>query len=385
MLVRPSRARRFVPLSFVNHAANQGRWSPPSPQAILGCLRGWTVGEGTLPTRPAAAGGRDRAGRHPRRHPPPHRQEPRPGALSRPQHRRRRRAFHRQGLVTRRQGSGTWVRAAAENAGVPPPGARLPDAAPAVCRPACFDDRGGADRLLAATPTGAPAPANSRRRWCWRSTGSLTTSRAPALGYTLRRELAHVDSSRGLEPPKAEILVDGHAAGHRLDVTAFVRPGELVLLEDPRIRARSAPTSDGSTSLQHSSPRMKCRAQRADRRPARLRRRKAHLRDSELPGNPTGVAMPRNERSCLARLAAEHGIAARRGPVRAGAVRTAPLRRHRSPSTSALADGAQVVTIGSLSESSPGGLRVGWIGLPSHCSLSSGGSRRSSATSEARC
>ena len=333
-----------------------------SEPAIERHLRGWAAGQGALRVRLAAAvrAAIERGDILPGTRLPPERSLAKALSVGRSTVVAAYALLAKQGLVTRRQGSGTWVEPMGDYARGRA-GELATRAQHRLFAVSSFEERHGAISFFAATPHSVAA------------VGELAAQAAAEidrlsdhhgywpLGYPpLRQEIAKRLTARGLKTAEAEVLVTtGAQQAIALTATAFVGPGEFVVLEDPtypgaidayrQTGARILSAAVGPTGIDLD-----------------LLREVLARADVKLiyatPSfqNPTSALMPKGERHRLAQLASAHGAVL----VEDEAQAELALDAAAPPPIAAFADGASVVTIGSLSKVFWGGLRVGWIRAP---------------------
>ncbi len=272
-------------------------------------------------------------------------------------------SLRRDGLVERRQGSGTWVTAPSAGAQV----VELADHAAGVrARRLTARAIGRAvdtiDLGVSILPDASFLPARSLP-----TSVDEIVQLGEAHGYhplglpALRRRIAQIHTANGLPTEPGQIVVTG-GAQQAIALTArlLVQPGDRVIVENPtysgaidvysRARAHLVPVpSDGGGA----------RVDVLLREAARTNARLAYLMPSFH--NPTGALMPESRRRSLAEVTAhtetwivednslEHLLLA-------DAVVPRPV--------AAFADEERVLTIGSLSKLLWGGLRVGWVRGP---------------------
>ncbi len=246
-----------------------------------------------------------------------------------------------EGYLVSRQGAGSWL--------------TLPDGAGPVAPP---EVPGGLDLTRAALPAPGPLPAAALR----------AAERLPRLLHTLGYEASGIPelreaiatrlSARGLDTRADQVLVTA-GAQHALHLllTLLVGPGDRVLVDAPaytptlaairtaRARALAVPLTDSGWDV------AAWEATLAAGQPAVA----VTVADFH---NPTGLVMSAEHRFALARACA------RAGTVLVADETFAELRLD-GPAlpapVGAFDPAASVVTVGSLSKSGWGGLRIGWI------------------------
>ena len=342
--------------------SNQAKVDPRGEPDLQRLVRGWASGEGTLHARLSAAlkVAIDRGDILPGTRLPPERRLAKALSVGRSTVVAAYASLAKQGLVARRQGSGTWVEPEGDYARGRA-GELATRAQHRLFAVSSFEERRDAISFLAATPDSIAAIGELSAQ------AAAEIARMPdhhgywPLGYPpLRQEIARRLTARGLKTAETEILVTtGAQQAIALTAAAFIGPGEFVVLEDPTYpgaidayrqtgaRILSAPLGPTGIDLDL------------------LRDVLAHA-DVKLiyatPSfqNPTSALMPRAERHRLAQLALVHGAIIVEDEAHAElAFAAAP-----PPPIAAFADGASVITIGSLSKVFWGGLRVGWLRAP---------------------
>jgi DNA-binding transcriptional MocR family regulator len=325
-------------------------------------LRGWTAGEGPLHARLATAlrGAIERGDILPGTRLPPERSLAKALSVGRSTVVAAYATLARQGLVSRRQGSGTWVEPEGDYARGHA-GELATRAQHRLFAVDSFGDREGTISFLAATPESVSA------------LGELSTQAAAELdrasdhhgywphGYPpLRRLIAERLTARGLRTSDTDVLVTtGAQQAIALTALAFVGPGDLAVLEDPTYPGAidayrqtgghllGAPVGPAGIELD-------LLARTLGRADVRL------IYATPTFQNPTSSVIPKAERQRLAQLAAAHGAILVEDESHA----ELPLEVPTPPPVAAVAGDATVVTIGSLSKVFWGGLRIGWIRAP---------------------
>jgi DNA-binding transcriptional MocR family regulator len=259
-------------------------------------------------------------------------------------------ALHEDGYLQRRRGSGSTV--------------RLPDAAARGSWFALDESGADIDLSLAALPAPATMLAEALER-----AGSRAQALLGGHGYLphglpeLRELLAARYRSRGLDTDADQILVTAGAQQalamlfellvrplQPVLVEAASYPGALMLLRHQRARTAAIPLGGEGWDVE-------AFAEAA----GRLRPGLAYL----IPDyhNPTGMVMGERQRLALAEAAAAAGL-----PLVVDET-FVDLRLHGPPPPRPLAaydPSGETVTVGSLSKSLWGGLRVGWIRAQPH-------------------
>jgi DNA-binding transcriptional MocR family regulator len=332
---------------------------PNTPTEIKSLLRRWIAGEGPLHARLALAlkAAIERGDVLPGTRLPPERSLARALAVGRSTVVAAYGSLARQGLVTRRQGSGTWVEPTGDQA-IGGAGELATRARHRLLSIGFVDEGEDAISLLAATPDSV-AGVRELAGEAAREIERLSDHHGYwPLGYPpLRQEIAKRLTARGLATTEAEILVTtGAQQAIALTGLSFVRPGEFVLLEDPTYpgaidayrhvgaRILSAPVGPGGLGL--------------DLLGELLGRAEAKLvYVTPTFQNPTGAVMSKAARVRLAQLASSSGALI----VEDETLAELTLGERAPLPVAAFAGTARVVSIGSLSKLFWGGLRVGWI------------------------
>lgn len=273
-------------------------------------------------------------------------------------------ALAKDGLVERRQGSGTWVRDAVPQ---PADGERHrrhePGERSAYDRTYQLQPLPG-EGIIDLTVAGPDIGSTVREamREALESPGALLSGH----GYTshglpeLRLALAAQLTSWGVPTTPDEVMVtSGAHQAISLIVAHVLRPGDVFAMEDPTYAgaidvAGLAGTRATGMALDGDGV-LPDEVERAiSRRGARL----VHIIPTGQ--NPTGTVMSARRRGEIARLVAELGV-----PVIEDTVFEAVGVRRRTPAPlAAQVPGAPVIMVGSLSKIFWGGLRVGWLRAP---------------------
>jgi len=327
-------------------------------QSLDAALRGWQDGDGPLYERLAAAVRRavERGELLPGTRLPPERELASQLGLGRNTVAAALDLLRQEGVVVRRQGSGTLV---AGDGGV---GSRAAELSTSLQRSLLFrtqPPKGAVDFL------GAHAPANELVLDALAEAEAAADIRALAsrhgyfpAGYPpLRKAVARRLSANGLPTDEEEIIITtGAQQGLSLIAVACIRPGETVVVEDPTFpgaidafrlagaKLATVPVDEGGADTVAIAAAAKLHAARI-----------AYVIPSFQ--NPTGVLMPLERRRHLAALAKSRGLlvvedCSLADLSRAGEVPIA---------VGALGRDAPVLTVGSLSKVVWGGLRLGWI------------------------
>jgi DNA-binding transcriptional MocR family regulator len=255
-----------------------------------------------------------------------------------------------EGLLERRQGSGTRVAGRAPR-GTPPLRARAIgiDDPRGRAAPGLIDLSIAAHappQELAEAIAGLDAAALAEA-----GAGYLPTG-LPSLRSAIRRHLGRWDVP--CEDDELIVTSGAHQAV-ALTIALHVRPGDAVAVEDPcyvgaldilgALRARAIPMAMDEAGL------------RPDALRQAVRRHGARLALVTPSGhNPTGTVMPARRRAEIARALAELDVPA----IEDGTLHDLVLRATRPPMLSAFEPRAPIVTVGSLSKLFWGGLRIGW-------------------------
>ncbi|CAN5917796.1 PLP-dependent aminotransferase family protein [soil metagenome] len=331
-----------------------------TPEHLMATLHGWTAGAGALYRRLASAlaaaitDGRLAAGARL----PAERRIGTDLAISRSTVAAALEALEQRGLVTRRQGSGTYVTSVARPAAEGRRALVQDLDEHAVVR----DLSGGPEasiELLAAAVGCAPEVRAAAvglddgevRRW---TTGH---GYVPLGLPPLREAIAEHLSDHGLPTTRDQVMVTGGAVeAVLLAARLFLEPGDPVVVEAPSyIGALDVLRSVDGRLL---SVEVDDRGARTDQLAALITRslpRMVYL----IPDfhNPTGALLSGQRRHEVARLAAESRI-----PIVEDLVQRELWFESPPPPPIAAADpGAPVLTLGSMSKVFWGGLRIGWV------------------------
>jgi DNA-binding transcriptional MocR family regulator len=339
--------------------ANQAKMAAKYEPQIALRLRGWSAGEGALHARLAAAlkAAIERGDILPGTRLPPERHLAKALSVGRSTVVAAYASLTEQGLVARRQGSGTWVEPEGDYARGRA-GELATRAHHRLFAVGSFGDHADAISFLAATPDSIAAIRELSAQAAAEIDRISDHHGYWPLGYPpLRQEIAKRLTARGLRTGEAEVLVTtGAQQAIALTAAAFVGPGDFAVLEDPTYpgaidayrqtgaRILSAPVGPTGIDLDL----LRDLLARAD---VKL------IYATPSFQNPTSTLMPKAERHRLAQLASAHGAVLVDDEAHAelGFDAAAP------PPIAAFADGASVITIGSLSKVFWGGLRIGWI------------------------
>jgi DNA-binding transcriptional MocR family regulator len=177
---------------------------------------------------------------------------------------------------------------------------------------------------------------------------------------TLRRAVAAMYSSRGLETREDEVLItNGAQAAISICTAVYLQRGDAALVEDPAFFGAldALRTADARISTLPVGP--------EGVRPAVVRER---IRSTAARlvyltptyQNPTGAVMPVAARKELARIAAEAGVPV----IDDCTLADIALEDAAPPPLAAFAPQAAIITIGSLSKLACPGLRIGWVRAP---------------------
>ncbi len=247
------------------------------------------------------------------------------------------------GYLTSARGAGSWLTLPA-GAGPAPP-------------PSTFVGERGLDLSIAALPAPEPLLTEAAAR-----AAAMLTRHAPGFGFVatgitaLREAIAERFSERGVKTTADQILVtNGAQQAMHLLLTLLTTPGDRVLVDAPAYprtlsairaaRARAVPVPltprgwDAQAWTQATT--------------AATPRLAVTIPDYH---NPTGLTMAPDDRAAVAHACARAGV------ILIADETTAELRLDgpRPPAPLAAHDPA-VITIGSMSKSGWGGLRIGWI------------------------
>jgi DNA-binding transcriptional MocR family regulator len=342
--------------------SNQAQVDPEGDPHIERRLAGWTVGDGALNVRLSAAiaAAIERGDILPGTRLPAERSLAKALSVGRSTVVAAYASLARQGLVTRRQGSGTWVEPVGDYARGRA-GELATRAHHRLFAVSSFDERNDAISFLAATPDSVAAVRELSPQAAAEINRLSDHHGYWPLGYPpLRQEIAKRLSARGLKTSEAEVLVTtGAQQAIALTAVAFVGPGDFVLLEDPTYPgAIDAYRQTGARIL--SAPLGPTGIDLDLLREALARADVKLIYATPSFQNPTSALMPKGDRQRLAQLASTHGAVLVEDEAHAElslvAAAPAPI--------AAFAEDARVITIGSLSKVFWGGLRVGWIRAP---------------------
>lgn len=278
-------------------------------------------------------------------------------------------ALRRDGLVTRRQGAGTWVNAQPRmptDRGVPDPGAAgtmagdpvlgeltgsAPDSADIVCNFASGAMPDAPD-LIGDTLHGLPRDGDAFLAGTGYSPGGL-----PAL----RHALADHYTRAGLATTPAQIVVTSGAQQAIVVTLAALAPQGRVCVEDPAYPGvLDAIRLTGATALPVPVDR---HGVRPDALAAAVTRNKPHVAYVATScQHPTGAVATPARRRRIADIAAERAMPIIDDTTLADLV----IEGEQPPPLAAYRPEAPIITIGSLAKLYWGGLRVGWIRAPEH-------------------
>ncbi len=247
------------------------------------------------------------------------------------------------GYLVSARGAGSWLTLPAGAAPAPPP--------------STFGTERGLDLTTAALPAPEPLLSEAAAR-----AAAQITRHTPGFGFVamglgaLREAIADRYTQRGAPTRADQILVtNGAQQALHLLLTLLVSPGERVLVDAPAYprtlsalrtaRARAVPVP-----LTPSGWDLDAWTQAATAAAPRIA---ITIPDHH---NPTGLSLPEHDRAALAQACARAGV------ILIADETTAELRIDGPPAPMPVAayDDA-VVTIGSMSKSAWGGLRIGWV------------------------
>lgn len=267
--------------------------------------------------------------------------------------------LRREGVVHRRQGSGTWIRPSTRRTPVEPAweAAPPPRWSTLVTQPS--EGKEPHIEFLGAHNTGNELITAEVLQSSMEQLHDLMEGYGyfPSGYPPLRRDVARYLQARGVACTEDEILITT-GAQHAISVIvhAFVRRGDPVVIEDPTypgsidllsaVDARIHPVLVGASGLQLGAFR-----EAIQRSWARL----AYLVPSYH--NPTGRLMPRPPRQEIALLAEDLQVIV----VEDNSLAEVRIGPKPPPPIAAFAPSAPILTVGSLSKLFWGGLRVGWI------------------------
>lgn len=271
--------------------------------------------------------------------------------------------LRQEGVVHRRQGSGTWIRPTTRRIAVETSweASRPTRWSTLVTQPS--EGQEPHIEFLGAHNTGRELISGEVLR---ASAEQLTGLMKDGYGYfpagypPLRRAVARYLQARGLPCTEEEILItSGAQQAISVIVHAFVRRGDPVVIEDPTYpgsidllstaEARIHPVPLGPSGL-----RLGALREVIQRSLPRL----AYLVPSYH--NPTGRLLPRPPRQEIARLAEDLQVIV----VEDNSLAEIRIGPKPPPPIAAFAPSAPILTVGSISKLFWGGLRVGWIRAP---------------------
>jgi DNA-binding transcriptional MocR family regulator len=269
------------------------------------------------------------------------------------------------GLVDSRHGSGTYVATATSSGGADDDLNRL---GTPVFRPLLADDNLDQSiiSLALATVPGAPAIAEEMVKMADTVPALLEETGYWAAGLpALRRAIAALLSSEGLLTDASQVLVTtGAHQAISLCASLLVKPGDLVVVEDPTYPG--CVDSFAAAGARFAAMPVDDQGADVNRLPAILRAEPpAAIYVMPSYQNPTGRALADHRRRQLAELTARTGVPIIEDNALAHArlSDTPPLPAVASYLPATGRD-APIITVGSLSKSLWGGLRVGWLRAP---------------------
>jgi DNA-binding transcriptional MocR family regulator len=271
--------------------------------------------------------------------------------------------LRREGLVERRQGSGTMIRAEVGTL----TSTRAAELSTSLQRNVMFrrlnESPDTTVDLVGAHPTNSP---ELRGALADALSGVDVDELAEHPGYEplghppLRRAVARHMTRAGLPTDEQEVLItSGAQQAISLAATCYVEPGQLVVLEDPTFagaidafrmagaRILTVPVREDGTDVAALAATLGASAVRA-----------VYLMPTFH--NPTGALVPEESRRRLAMLARSTGVPI----IEDNTLAEISLSADPPPPIAAFARDAPVLTIGSLSKLFWGGLRIGWIRGP---------------------
>lgn len=265
-----------------------------------------------------------------------------------------------EGVLARRQGSGTWVARGADGGPVHELTAGVQ--ARYLTRRFFQHDAGAIDLAISALSDCGPLPAS-----CFDIDLARLARLVPGHGYhpaglpALRERIARLYCERGVPTPAEQIVVTlGAQQAIALTARLLVRPGDVVAVEAPtfpgaidvysRAGARFASIGTDSGGARPSD---------AERVITRDSPRLVYL--VPTAHNPTGTVLPDHRRADVARLADETGTWLVEDESLAWTTFERPVPPQPIVRWSRVAN---VLSLGSLSKVFWGGLRVGWIRAP---------------------
>jgi DNA-binding transcriptional MocR family regulator len=273
-------------------------------------------------------------------------------------------ALQRRGLVNRRQGRGTHVTAAADDAAA---GARAAELTTSLQRNVLFRRLGESPADAVDLLGSCAAPSAEVRELLTAAAAAVDVHElvgAPGylpLGYPpLRHAIAARLTAQGMPTAAEEILVTGGAQqAISLLASCYVTPGAEVVLEDPTFPGaidafRTAGAKILTVPVRRAGASTELLAATLSEAPVQV----VYLMPTFH--NPTGSVMPESARRELARLCRISGVVL----IEDNSLADLALGAEPPPSLASYARDAQIVSVGSLSKLFWAGLRVGWIRAP---------------------
>jgi DNA-binding transcriptional MocR family regulator len=269
------------------------------------------------------------------------------------------RLLHEQGLLERRQGSGTRV--SAPNGAMARAGELASASGYKLASLGIGDEDEGTISLVAGAPAGLEGLAELASEVSPELANAAAGGGYWPLGYPpLREEIAKRLSQRGLATDASEVLVTtGAQQAIAITALAFVRSGDVVVIEDPTY-------AGAIDAYRHVGARLMPVPVAADGIDLDLLRPALNGAAAKLVyatptfHNPTGSLMPRAARLRLSRFVREAGAILVEDETLAelslGADAPAPVAANPVD--------AAIITVGSLSKLCWAGLRVGWLRAP---------------------
>lgn len=268
--------------------------------------------------------------------------------------------LHAEGLLTRRQGSGTWVAARAAAA------ARRAHLSQVWVAQAALrtiaDDPGDVVPFTASTVDRLPGdlPAAALQVTIDELVDNPPYFEVPAGLPQLRAAIARLYDARGLPTsPEQVVVTAGAQEAIALVASAHLAPGDVALVESP-----TYPGAIDAVRLTGARPQgVPVTRRGADVESIRRALGRGHaglLYVIPTFHNPTGALMPSSRRAELGELLSARGVPA----IDDESLADLSSTMQPPPPLARFAPGAPVYSVGSLSKLFWGGLRIGWVRCP---------------------